>query len=89
MRVRIQHDGKNIGGMHTCITNAETGELIDYVQSVELEMQATNDPIIARITVAVPILDIIADAEIKRVCPCCGTPQKEEQQEESPFLGRD
>lgn len=88
MRVRIQHDGKNVGGIHAYVTNAETGELIDYVQSVELEMQATNDPVIARITVAVPVLDIIADAEIKHVCPCCGSPQEDEEPQ-TPFIGQD
>lgn len=89
MKVRITHNGAIEANHYTRVTDLETGQPLEYVKHVALDIPANNDPITATITVAGPEIDIIADAEIKHVCPCCGTPQKEEQQEESPFLGRD
>lgn len=88
MRVRIQHDGNGPAGYNTHITDAETGEPLGYVQRVEMDIQANSDPVTAILTVAMPVLDIIADAEIKHVCPCCGAPKKDEEPP-SPFIGQD
>lgn len=88
MKVRITHDGNGPAGYNTKITDAETGEPLGYVQRVEMDIQANGDPVIAVLTVAMPVVDVIADAEIKRVCPCCGAPQDEEESQ-TPFIGQD
>lgn len=88
MKVRIQHDGSIAANHNTCVTDLETGKPLEYVMHVGLDIPANKDPITATITVAGPEIDIIADAEIKHVCPACGTPQKEEETQ-TPFIGRD
>lgn len=89
MKVRIQHDGKGPAGYNTRITDAETGEPLGYVQRVEMDIQANGDPVTAILTIAMPVIDVIADAEIKHVCPCCGREQEQEITTESLYIGRD
>ncbi len=69
MKVRITNPGKP--GYMTKISNAETGELLD-LQVTEVTIKAKDDMPYAILTSIQPVVDIIADAEIKQVCPCCG-----------------
>jgi hypothetical protein len=69
MRVRIQNDS-GLGYM-TKITNVETGQELEYVTDVSIELNP-NRATQAVLTLIVPAIDIIADAEIKKICPCCG-----------------
>lgn len=87
MKVRITHDG-NGPGYNARVTDAETGEPLGYVQRVEIDIQANSDLARAILTVAMPVVDVIADAEIKHICPCCGREQEEEAIE-SPYIGQD
>ncbi len=74
MKIRIQNDGKP--SYMTKITDAETGKAIHMVGRVEVNLvidAGNRDPIPRAImTVFMPVVDIIADAEIKQVCPVCG-----------------
>lgn len=66
--VKIQCDGNP----HTMrVTDTETGQDMQ-VTSVNLSMNASERYPDVTLTVALPALDLIADAEIKHVCPCCG-----------------
>lgn len=73
MKVRIVNDGQP--SYHTQITNVETGERIERVTDVRLYISAQRELPEADITVIMPHVDVIADAEVKQVCPCCGTPK--------------
>lgn len=88
MKVRITHDGSIAANYNTYVTDLETGKQLEYVMHVGLDIPANHDPITATITVAAPTIDIIADAEIKHVCPCCGAPQDDEEAIR-PFIGQD
>ncbi len=70
MRVRITNPGTH--SFDTKVTDAETGKPIGYVNDVQISI-ATSDPLPkAVITVVLPFLDVVADAEIKNVCAHCG-----------------
>lgn len=70
MKVRIQNDSGV--GYQTKITNAETGEdLSSKIFRVELELDVTKVAM-ATVFMYTPVVDVIADAEIRKVCPCCG-----------------
>lgn len=69
IRVRIQNDGEP--GYRTRISDAETGQAIDYVRSVQLSGLAVDTAPLARIEVWLPIVDVVVDAEITHVCPYC------------------
>lgn len=71
MKVRIEHDGSK-EAYKSRITNAETGEAIEHVGRIELDFNAASGPVVAKVTVYMPVIDLIVDAEIKHVCPCCG-----------------
>lgn len=74
-RVRITNDGQP--SWLTKITNAETGEEIPRIRNITIRMN--NDLIpSAYITTEMPIVDVVVDAEIKQVCPCCGRPTEEQ-----------
>jgi hypothetical protein len=62
-RVRIVNDGGS--GYATKVTDADTGELIDGVAKIELIIEASKDPVKAKLTILRPAIDIIADAEIR------------------------
>ncbi len=70
MRIRIQNDGQH--ARMTNITDTETGENINYITRIELTMDAKDQMPFAVLYAALPVVDVIADAEIKHVCPCCG-----------------
>src|ERR1700694_1848152 len=72
-RVHIVNNGGP--GYTTEIRDAETGEMLDRVTGihVELDIDVKNMPK-AIITTYAPVVDVIADAEFKQVCPCCGRP---------------
>lgn len=70
MKVRITNDGQH--GYATRITNVETGEEIPHVMRVQLDLSTTGDVPKALLVIALPVLDVIADADTLHVCPCCG-----------------
>ena len=78
IKVRIQNDGRPAWA--TKITDAVTGLPIDNVTgfswAVDLNATKWGSPEVqqgyASITVFEPIVDIIVDAEIKKICACCG-----------------
>ena len=70
MKIRITNDGQP--GYATRITNAETGEEIPNVMRVQLDLSVTGDVPKALLIIALPVLDVIADADTLHVCPCCG-----------------
>ena len=75
-RIHIKNDGKP--GYMTEITDVETGKSIEYVVRVAFAFDANrHEEPIAILDVAFPIIDVIVDAEIRRVCPVCGKPTKE------------
>ena len=76
MRVRIQNDGKHF--YKTVFTSVETGEKMQYVASATIHLKADEPLPTVELVMVTPVVDIIADAEIKRVCPCCGRPVDEE-----------
>ena len=73
-RVRIFNAG---GPAHlTEVTDAETGEKMENVARIDLSIVPVKEPIKAVIAVNDPIVDLIADAELKHTCPCCGKPKE-------------
>lgn len=71
-KVRIlNEDGVSF---HTKIIDVESGKELEYIGLVELAFDAQSGPIHARLTQYCTPIDIIADAEIKRICSYCGTP---------------
>jgi hypothetical protein len=70
MKVRIQNeDGLSY---NTKITDIETGKNLEYIGHFELSGDAGSGPLKVRLTQYWVAVDVIADAEIKQVCPCCG-----------------
>ena len=76
MKVCIQNDGKH--GYSTRITSCETGQELQYVTKAVITFEASAEAPTADLIMVYPVVDIIADAEIKHVCPCCGRPVDEE-----------
>lgn len=70
-KVRIVSDGTRYS---THITDAETGEDLSALQVMDIYINAGDTFPRAILTCASPPVDLIADAEIKQVCPCCGRP---------------
>ncbi len=70
MKVRILNETGI--SYQTKIIDVETGKELTHVGRVDLGFDASSGPITARLTVYRPPIDIIADAEIRKVCPCCG-----------------
>jgi hypothetical protein len=81
VRVRIQNDGTPFS---TVVTDCETGKVLDGVNKVQWVADAHEMDRLpqAEIIVIVPVVDIIADAEIRKVCPCCGRDVEESEQQE-------
>jgi len=84
--VRIVNDGKP--GYDTLVTDADTGTEILHVMAVDVHLEANRELPQAILTMGLPIVDIIADAEIKQVCPCCGRPVEQQPAPESPYLSK-
>ncbi len=70
MKVRIFNEGQP--AYQTTVTDAETGEQVANVTDVDLHISVRDPYPYALLTVATPVVDVIVDAEIRRVCPCCG-----------------
>lgn len=70
MKVCIQNDGEHF--YNTRITSCETGQEMQYVSEATIHYKADQPIPTAELTIIYPVVDIIADAEIKCVCPCCG-----------------
>ncbi len=73
IRVRIQNDGHL--SRQTKVTDVETGR--EFYGVTKVVIGDINDPAAhpfpyAEITIADAIFDVIADAQIKHICPCCG-----------------
>ena len=75
MKVRITNDGKH--NYNTHFTSIETGQELLYVTKATITFNASQEAPTADITMLYPEVDIIADAEIKHVCRCCGHPVDE------------
>ena len=74
MKVHIFNDGQR--GYMTKITNAETGEMLDlHVTEVSIKVHDAIPH--AFLTSIFPVVDVVADAEIKNVCLACGRPTEE------------
>ena len=74
-RVKIVNPG---GPAHlTEVTDAETGAKVENVARIDLSIVPVKEPIKAVITVNDPVIDLVADAKFKRICPCCGRPKEE------------
>jgi hypothetical protein len=71
MKVRIQTNGA--AGYMASVTDVETNEVLENVTHVGINIDV-REVVTATITTLFPVVDIIADAEIKQVCPCCGKP---------------
>ena len=80
-KIRIQNDGQP--AHMTKVTDAETGENIDYVMRIDLVIDANEDefrrsmPYVIMHVGWLPIVDVIVDAEIRKVCPVCGKPKED------------
>ncbi len=78
IRVRIQSDDKPYS---LIVTDVETGKVIDNVFKVQWTADAgymDRFPT-AEIVAYVPVVDVIADAELRHVCPACGRSVEEQQ----------
>lgn len=75
MKIRIQNDGKP--AYSTTVTDVETGKQLEYVTRVDLTIDVHDQLPQALLTMITPVVDVIADAEIRQVCPCCGKPTEQ------------
>jgi hypothetical protein len=69
IRVRIVNDGKP--GYMTKVTDVETGQAIDRLKTIYVHIDAEKETT-ASLVVYSPVVDLIVDAEILHICPCCG-----------------
>ena len=85
MKVRIFNEGQS--SYMTTVTDTETGEQLANVTDVDLHISVRDPYPYALLTVANPVVDVIVEAEIRRVCPCCGrdwTPTLAQVEERQP-----
>ncbi len=75
MRVRIVNDGKP---GYTTRIYTEDGRALEYVTEADIHYEASAEIPTVKLTMILPMTDLIADAEIKHVCPYCGRPIDEE-----------
>lgn len=78
MQVRIQNDGKQ--SYTTRFTSVETGEELQYVTEATIHMEASEPLPKAVITMILPVLDLVVEAEINTICPCCKRKIVEEEE---------
>jgi len=70
-RIRIENSGQP--AYLTKITDIETGKELEWhIFHIDIDARTRMEPPIATVSVYMPTVDIIADAEIRQVCPCCG-----------------
>jgi len=69
-KVRVFNDGKP--AYMTTVTDIETGEQMENITDVDVHISMRDPYPYALLTVATPTVDVIVDAELRRVCPCCG-----------------
>lgn len=67
-RVRIFNDTGM--GYSTIVSDAETGARIEGVTFISLNIRSI-ERMQAIIHVANPVIDVVANADIRHVCPCC------------------
>ncbi len=87
-KVRIVNDGGP--WWESAVTDVETGAMLNSVIAAEIHIGVispvdgkithSDDPATAILIIAEPVIDIIADAEIRRVCPSCGRPIDEKKE---------
>lgn len=84
-KLHIQNDGQP--GYMTKVTDAETGKELDWhIFRIELDARGRKEPPTAIVYCYMPAIDIIADAEIRHVCPCCGKPEEEQAATEQKLI---
>lgn len=83
VKVRITHDG-NGPAKRAKVTEIETGREIVFIRKVLIDIHPDNfnEATTATIQFYNPRVDMIANADITQVCPCCGKPVKENGQHE-------
>jgi len=79
IKIHVQNNGGP--AMDTKITDANTGRELENVSGLSWIVDL-NDPSLrnGKITLTLwePIIDVIVDAEIKKICPCCGREKEAE-----------
>jgi hypothetical protein len=71
-RIRVQYNGGP--GWSTKITDYETGKPLDSLTAFSWSVDLNNPDLrdgIATLIVFQPSIDIVVDAHVKNVCPCC------------------
>lgn len=68
--MKIRNDGQPAHA--TKVTNAETGEEITNAFRFDLDVSKNKGIPIAVLYAYLPLIDWTGEAEITRVCPCCG-----------------
>jgi hypothetical protein len=76
-RIKIENDTGI--GYQTKVTDAETGEMIERVAKVSMVMD-THSALVAELTVYAPIVSVLAYAQIRSICPCCGAAIEEDDE---------
>lgn len=84
-RIRIESDGSY--GCNAKVTNMETGELIPHMKEVIVSIKAGTQRPTATLAINVPVVDVVAEADIHTICPHCGqeialSEKREETQDE-------
>lgn len=81
IRVHIFHDGTH-PGWDVKVTDANTGKEFGHIKRLTIELNPDNfsDPLRAIIHFSRPLLDIMAEADITEVCPCCRRPVNLEEE---------
>jgi hypothetical protein len=80
VKVCITHDGKG-PAFQTKVTEVETGREIVFLRKVLIDINPSNmyELIHATVQFSRPKLDLLAYAHIQEVCPCCGSPREEKE----------
>ena len=75
-KVHITHSG-NEPAHFIQVKDLETGRYL-AARSLKIDVNPGiwDKPLKVQIEVNAPVIDLIADAEIKEVCPCCGRENK-------------
>jgi hypothetical protein len=85
MRVRIQSADEH--GHTTRFTSIETGQPLNYVAEATIHWRPDR-MITAELTQLLPVVDIVAEATIIHVCPCCGQVTPPTQQAQAEIRGQ-
>ena len=76
--VRIEHNGVHRANAIK-VTDVQTGKEIRHITKVLIDINQgnMNDRLKATIEFYQPVLNVIADADIIEICPCCRRPMEE------------